>query len=100
MIKKWIIKDSDGNITNPSILADEEFVKNNFTHYEALVPPTPPVPTVSEIARRWRNGELKSTDNIAQTPDFPNRDKYLTYRQALRDWPSTADFPDKKPTLG
>ena len=52
------------------------------------------------LAREWRNGELANTDNIAQTPDFPNRDKYLTYRQALRDWPSTADFPDKKPTLG
>ena len=39
----------------------------------------------------WRDEELAATDNIAQTPDFPNRDKYLTYRQALRDMPSNAD---------
>ena len=50
-------------------------------------------------AKNWRDEELEATDNIAQTPDFPNRDKYLTYRQKLRDWPSTADFPAKKPVL-
>ena len=55
---------------------------------------------IDEInARIWRDEELAATDNISQTPDFPNRDKYLTYRQALRDWPSTADFPAKKPAL-
>ena len=36
----------------------------------------------------------------AQTPDWPNRDNILTYRTALRDWPSTSDFPDTRPTLG
>ena len=50
-------------------------------------------------ARVWRNDELKGTDIIAQTPDWPDRDKYLTYRTKLRDWPSTSDFPDTKPTL-
>ena len=51
------------------------------------------------LGREWRDSELKSTDYISQTPDFPNRDKYLTYRQKLRDWPSTTDFPAKKPVL-
>ena len=43
--------------------------------------------------------ELEATDNAAQTPDWPNRDNILTYRQALRDWPATADFPDTRPEL-
>ena len=49
--------------------------------------------------RLWRNRELEETDKIAQIPDWPNRDKYLAYRTKLRDWPSTSDFPDTKPTL-
>ena len=54
-----------------------------------------------EVSQRmWRDEELAETDAIAQTPDFPDRDKWLTYRQALRDWPSTSDFPDTRPTLG
>jgi hypothetical protein len=43
--------------------------------------------------------ELSSTDQASQTPDWPNRDNILLYRTALRDWPSTSDFPDTKPTL-
>ena len=50
-------------------------------------------------ARVWRNDELGRTDKMAQIPDFPNRDKYLAYRTKLRDWPTTSDFPDTKPTL-
>ena len=50
-------------------------------------------------ARVWRNDELGETDKIAQTPDWPDRDKYIAYRTKLRDWPSTSDFPDTKPTL-
>ena len=48
----------------------------------------------------WRNDELARTDTAAQTPDWPNRDNILTYRTALRDWPSTLDFPDTRPELG
>ncbi|SVA49495.1 uncharacterized protein METZ01_LOCUS102349 [marine metagenome] len=50
--------------------------------------------------KEWRDQELKETDWIAQTPDHPQRDAYLTYRTKLRDWPSTEDFPDTRPTLG
>ena len=59
-----------------------------------------PVKTTGELeadAREWRDSELSSTDSIAQTPDYPNRDAILVYRQELRDWPSTDDFPDTKP---
>jgi hypothetical protein len=96
---KYIIKDADGNVTN-YITADAEFVEANFEHYELWVDPAPVEPTAEEEARQWRDMELSVTDQASQTPDWPNRDNILTYRTALRDWPSTADFPDTKPTLG
>jgi len=96
---KYIIKDADGNITN-TINADAEFVEANFEHYELWVEPTAPEPTTAEAGRMWRDVELSSTDTAAQTPDWPNRDNILTYRTALRDWPSTGDFPDTRPELG
>ena len=55
--------------------------------------------TEDDKARFWRDMELKNTDTMASIPDWPNRDKYLAYRTKLRDWPSTSDFPDTKPTL-
>ena len=96
---KYNIKDADGNITN-TISADAEFVEANFEHYELWVAPTPAEPTAAEAGRMWRNGELSSTDTAAQTPDWPNRDNILLYRTALRNWPSTSDFPTTRPTLG
>jgi len=51
----------------------------------------------TQIAKSWRDSELRSTDNVAQTPDYPNRDAILVYRQELRDWPSTDAFPETKP---
>ena len=96
---KYNIKDADGNITN-TISADAEFVEANFEHYELWVAPTPAEPTAAEAGRMWRNGELSSTDTASQTPDWPNRDNILLYRTALRNWPSTSDFPATRPTLG
>ena len=52
-----------------------------------------------EYARNWRNAELQSTDCIVPVTDHPEREAYMTYRQALRDWPSADNFPDSKPTL-
>tara|TARA_R110002153_G_scaffold139749_1_gene290526 strand:- start:3 stop:212 length:210 start_codon:yes stop_codon:yes gene_type:complete len=51
-------------------------------------------------ARQWRDAELEATDKAAQTPDWPNRDNILLYRTALRNWPSTEDFPNTRPELG
>ena len=99
MSNKWIIKDAENNIINSCILADEDFVKANFTHYEAVVAPTTPELTAEQKARIWRDVELASTDQASQTPDWPNRDNILLYRIKLRDWPSTSDFPATKPTL-
>jgi hypothetical protein len=52
------------------------------------------------LARSWRDQELRESDWIVPTTDHPQHSAYITYRKALRDWPSTSDFPDTKPTLG
>ncbi len=93
---KYNIKDADGNVID-IIKADAEFVEANFEHYELW---SAPEPSAEEAGRMWRDMELASTDQAAQTPDWPNRDNILTYRAALRDWPSTSNFPATKPTLG
>jgi len=96
---QYNIKDADGNITN-TIVSDAEFVAANFDYYEEWVAPTPVEPTAEESARMWRDSELTATDYIVPLTDHPQRAAYMTYRQALRDWPSTADFPDTRPVLG
>ena len=50
-------------------------------------------------AREWRNEELLKTDTLSLLTDHPDYSKMADYRKALRDWPSTSDFPDTKPTL-
>lgn len=60
-----------------------------------------PVKTTEEIeseGRLWRDYELRATDFIVPTTDYPNHAAWLTYRQQLRNWPDTEDFPDTKPT--
>jgi hypothetical protein len=47
--------------------------------------------------KTWRNAELSFTDYIVPITDLPHYDSWMTYRQALRDWPNTTDFPDTKP---
>ena len=92
-----IVKDGVEN----QIIGDLDWAKSVYPDHtcEVVDEPTSEDQTTEQQAREWRDSELKSTDYISQTPDFPNRDKYLTYRQKLRDWPSTTDFPAKKPVL-
>jgi len=95
---KYNIKDADGNITN-TITADAEFVAANFEHYEEWAAPV--IEAQPELeARMWRDGELSSSDYIVPLSDHPQRAAYMTYRTALRNWPSTDAFPATKPTLG
>ena len=51
------------------------------------------------LAREWRDGELFATDWIVPVTDHPQHVSYLAYREALRDWPSTVNFPETKPTI-
>ena len=62
---------------------------------------TAPVKSQEELeteAREWRDSELKATDFIVPLTDFPNHATWITYRQELRDWTTTEDFPNTKPT--
>lgn len=52
----------------------------------------------TDTIREWRNNELQATDFIVPTTDYPNHAAWLTYRQELRDWTTTDDFPETKPT--
>jgi hypothetical protein len=92
---KYNIKDADGNIVN-TIKADAAFVEANFEHYELW---TTPEPTAEEEARQWRDKELSFTDWIIPLIDHPQREAYITYRESLRQWPSTESFPETKPEL-
>ena len=70
--------------------------------YEDKSAPTVSEPIEEDIeadARAWRDSELSSTDWIVPLSDHPQRAAYLNLRTALRDWPSTAEFPATKPTL-
>ena len=93
---KYIVKDADGNITN-TIVADAEFVEANFEHYEEL---RDPEPAADEEGRMWRDGELLASDFIVPLSDHPQHSAYIAYRTALRNWPSTSDFPATRPVLG
>ena len=74
----------------------------SYVDYQEHEPPV--LPSASEIlkieGRQWRDGQLGSSDWIVPLTDHPQHSAYITYRKALRDSPSTSDFPDKKPTLG
>jgi hypothetical protein len=58
------------------------------------------LPETDASAREWRDNELATTDWIMPVTDHPDHAAYVTYREELRQWPSTIDFPATKPTLG
>lgn len=70
------------------------------TPLEHYIEYTHVTPSVSVTAKEWRNLELSSTDWLVPIIDHPQHSAYLSYRQALRDWPDTESFPDTRPTLG
>jgi hypothetical protein len=53
----------------------------------------------AEEARGWRNSELSNSDWIIPLSDHPQRAAYITYRAALRDWPTASDFPTTREDL-
>jgi hypothetical protein len=48
--------------------------------------------------REWRDNELKFTDSIVAITDHSSHTALMSYRQELRDWTDTSDFPATKPT--
>jgi len=60
-----------------------------------------PIKTSEELeaeAREWRNIEIEAADFIVPLTDYPDHASWMTYRQELRDWTATEDFPNTKPT--
>ena len=94
------------NITNPGAEpSDGDWIRitrrnGTYTEKQFHVHPEPSAEDIALQARGWRNGELENTDWIVPVTDHPQHAAYKTYRQKLRDWPSTSDFPNTKPELG
>jgi UDP-N-acetyl-D-mannosaminuronate dehydrogenase len=93
--KTYFIKNAEGDIVN-TIVASLDFVSSNYEHYEEYIDEE----KVKQEAREWRDQELKDTDWVVPIVDHSQHSQYLLYRQALRDWTATEDFPDTRPTLG
>jgi hypothetical protein len=91
-----------------STILSETALDNGLIRYQyegwyedKSAPTVPSEPTAEEIAadaRAWRDSELTSTDNTPS--DHSQYNAIIAYRVSLRQWPSTADFPATKPTLG
>lgn len=82
------------------IVAHLSFVEENHSNFREVEEPTRgPVKTKEEEEIEWRNSELFRTDSLMLLPDYPYKDQLTVYRQALRDWPSTPEFPYTRPTL-
>ena len=98
-VKDIIIADAEfaESYEQELILLEDDLIKIGYNYVDGVFSYTEPAIT-EEKAKRWRDSELQTTDNIAQTTDYPNRDAWITYREQLRDWPSTSDFPETKPT--
>lgn len=84
-------------IDNGKILLQKALYSAN--KIEETIPSDMPLEGKERLARDWRDIELKSTDWICSIPDHGSYSSYMTYRTNLRDWPTTDDFPDTKPTL-
>lgn len=49
--------------------------------------------------RAWRDSELDRTDKFMSVSDYPYKEAMVAYRQTLRDWTDSEDFPTVRPTL-
>ncbi len=101
IVKNIIIGDSDfaESYGNNAIILTDDIVKIGYTYDGTNF--SAPIKSQEELeteGRKWRDIELKETDFIVPLTDYPNHAQWLTYRQTLRDWTTTDDFPTTKPT--
>ena len=87
-----------GEVVN-SIVADAAFIATQDGTWELREQSPIQEPTIEELARTWRDKELLNTDYIVPLTDHTLHSAYMSYRQALRDWTDTSDFPLTRPTL-
>lgn len=93
----FIIKDDTGSVVN-RVVGELSVIEAMHTNFEEELQEN--ILSVEIEARQWRNSELERTDKFVPVTDHPQHAAYITYRQALREWPNTADFPDTRPVLG
>ena len=91
-------KIENGQVVN-SIVADAAFIATQEGTWELREQTPIQEPTTEELARAWRDKELSNTDFWVPTTDHPQYSDRMAYRVALRNWPSTSDFPATRPTL-
>ena len=91
----------ENNVVVDSIVADASFIATlpDSAAWTLQVLPEDVSMTAEDTAREWRDIELSNTDYIVPITDHTLHSAYMTYRQELRDWPNTSNFPDTKPTL-
>lgn len=80
-----------GEVIN-RIIADEGFASQHYEHYEIEGKCV-----IEAMEEEWRNTQLKETDSLMLLPDYPYKEQLAQWRQILRDWPSTEDFPETRP---
>lgn len=101
IVKNIIIGDSNfaESYGNNAIILTDDIVKIGYTYDGTNF--SAPIKSQEELeteGRAWRDLELRETDFIVPLTDYPNHAQWLTYRQQLRDWPTTDNFPNIKPT--
>ena len=89
------ILDDAGDTIN-RIVAHESHVADTYEHYRRVEPSTQ---QVEGDARDRRDDELAGSDWIVPVTDHPDHADWLDFRQRLRDWPATDEFPADFPVL-
>tara|TARA_R110000822_G_scaffold225886_1_gene358562 strand:- start:733 stop:1062 length:330 start_codon:yes stop_codon:yes gene_type:complete len=98
----YTIRNSNGDVLREIEAEESFFVSTSLTdiHPDAhdyvikiFLGDTSP----ERLAKRWRSKQLESTDWYEAVPNHSEYAAFMTYRQKLRDWPSTSEWPDKPP---
>ena len=89
----WIIENSSGDILG--VYATQELAIADADKSGSYIELT--TAELESRQREWRNSELFRTDPIVAIHDHSKRASFIAYRQLLRDWPSTSDFPGTRP---
>jgi hypothetical protein len=100
-VSRYNILDGNNQVIN-TIEADDSFMTANYNNYQKVVVTYTEEELAQQAeakARQWRDSELQATDWIVPVTDHPQHAQYLRYRQGLRDFPESEDFPNTRPTL-
>ena len=77
----------------------QEYVKHGGSYEEENSEIVLSENKIKEQARSWRNSALRAPDKFVSVTDHPDHTAIISFRQKLRSWPDTEDFPDKRPVL-